>query len=385
MSKDTIAEMGSKLPGSPIVGKFNQETQDFEEHSRDLAIKDGKIELVDITKPYGFVSTDAKVWFQFFLDDDGVTREYLCTEGYIWTKIYPESERIVTEGNNQSMELNKNSVKGNWAKKDNSNSRFFIINEAIIEKLCILGENEEPCFEGAQIKTSFALKEGFEKLRTEMYSMMQQINNEGGTDQMTEEIKKKNEEEVSDDVVVETSPAEPTDPEEKDPIEEPNEGDGNQETEPVDGEGDNNSEPVDGEGNENSPTDYSAEIASLKASLEEAQQAYDALKTETDSLREFKLSIEKKEKENMIAGFYMLNDEDKKDVVDNIDKYSLDEIEAKLSVICVRNKVNFSLDNETEEPNKQEFTFNLDTAVENNNEEIPEWIRAVQETAHEMY
>lgn len=202
---------------------------------------------------------------------------------------------------------------------------------------------------------------------------------------MTEEIKKKNEEEVSDDVVVETSPAEPTDPEEKDPIEEPNEGDGNQETEPVDGEGDNNSEPVDGEGNENSPTDYSAEIASLKASLEEAQQAYDALKTETDSLREFKLSIEKKEKENMIAGFYMLNDEDKKDVVDNIDKYSLDEIEAKLSVICVRNKVNFSLDNETEEPNKQEFTFNLDTAVENNNEEIPEWIKAVQETAHEMY
>ena len=26
MSKDTLAEMGSKLPGSPIVGKFNQET-----------------------------------------------------------------------------------------------------------------------------------------------------------------------------------------------------------------------------------------------------------------------------------------------------------------------------------------------------------------------
>lgn len=105
--------------------------------------------MIDITKPYGFVPTDAKVWFQYFLDDDAITREYLCTEGYIWTKIYPESGRIVTEGNNQSMELNKKSVKGNWAKNNNSDSRFFIINEAIIEKLCILGENEEPCFEGS--------------------------------------------------------------------------------------------------------------------------------------------------------------------------------------------------------------------------------------------
>lgn len=375
MSKDTIAEMGSKLPGSPIVGKFNQETQDFEEHSRELEIKDGKINLIDITKPYGFVPTDAKVWFQYFLDDDAITREYLCTEGYIWTKIYPESGRIVTEGNNQSMELNKKSVKGNWAKNNNSDSRFFIINEAIIEKLCILGENEEPCFEGSQIKTSFALKEGFEKLRTEMYSMMQQINNEGGTDQMAEEIKKKLEDEVSDDeVIVEEKPT-PVDPEPEQQTEQPVENEGKVENE-------NNTSSDESEPSE--ATDYSAEIEELKASLEQAKSDYETLKAETNSLREFKLSIEKKEKEDMIAGFYMLNDEDKKDVVDNIDKYSLDEIEAKLSVICVRNKVSFSLDNETEEP-KQEFTFNLNTAVENNNEEIPEWIKAVQETANEMY
>jgi len=39
----------------------------------------------------------------------------------------------------------------------------------------------------------------------------------------------------------------------------------------------------------------------------------------------------------------MLSDEQKKDCVDNIDTYSFDEIEAKLSVICVRNKVSFDL------------------------------------------
>lgn len=193
---------------------------------------------------------------------------------------------------------------------------------------------------------------------------------------MTEEIKKN----LADDdevvVVEEEKEKEPTpvEPEPEQPVEQSVES----ESEGEDNTSDNESEPSE------ATTDYSAEIEALKASLEQAKSDYETLKAETDSLREFKLSIEKKEKEDMIAGFYMLNDEDKKDVVDNIDKYSLDEIEAKLSVICVRNKVNFSLDNETEEP-KQEFTFNLNTAVENNDDKIPEWIKAVQETAHEMY
>ncbi len=40
----------------------------------------------------------------------------------------------------------------------------------------------------------------------------------------------------------------------------------------------------------------------------------------------------------------MLSDEDKKNVLDNIDKFSLRDIEAELSIICVRNRVNFNLD-----------------------------------------
>ena len=54
----------------------------------------------------------------------------------------------------------------------------------------------------------------------------------------------------------------------------------------------------------------------------------------------------------------MLSDEDKKDVVENMDSYSLDEIEAKLCVICVHNKLDMSdkADNET----NPGTTFNLD-------------------------
>ena len=80
----------------------------------------------------------------------------------------------------------------------------------------------------------------------------------------------------------------------------------------------------------------------------------------------------------MIAKFYFLSDEDIKEVVENKSKYSIDEIESKLSVICVRNKVNFNLDDNskndinTEEPVVTTFT------IANEVPSIPAWIKAVQ-------
>ncbi|MBE6148197.1 MAG: hypothetical protein E7167_01600 [Firmicutes bacterium] len=73
------------------------------------------------------------------------------TEGYLWTGQYPECQRIITSGNNQSMELDEETIKAEWSKDENGYPEFFIINEAIISKLCILGEEFEPCFEGSQI------------------------------------------------------------------------------------------------------------------------------------------------------------------------------------------------------------------------------------------
>ncbi|MBR4983913.1 MAG: hypothetical protein IKY94_15310 [Lachnospiraceae bacterium] len=55
--------MGRYLPGSPIVGFYNTEAKDFEEHNREISLKDGKFSIIDTTRPYGFVSADAKVWF----------------------------------------------------------------------------------------------------------------------------------------------------------------------------------------------------------------------------------------------------------------------------------------------------------------------------------
>ena len=108
ITKDVARQMANSLPGSPIVGYYNEGKEDFEEHNRVIDISNGKFEVKDTTRPYGFVDINAKVWFQKFLDDGVNEHEYLMTEGYIWTGQYPECQRIIDQGNNQSMELDEN-------------------------------------------------------------------------------------------------------------------------------------------------------------------------------------------------------------------------------------------------------------------------------------
>ena len=96
------------------------------------------------------------------------------------------------------------------------------------------------------------------------------------------------------------------------------------------------------------------------------------------ALVQFKNSIDNEKKDALIKTFYMLSDEDKKDVIENKAKYSLEEIEAKLSVICFRKKVSFENANENVEQKNEQVsdsvtTYSLNSAVEN---DVPAWVQA---------
>lgn len=452
ITKETATEFAASLRGSPIVAYFNQDTGDFEQHNKEIQINGDTFAIVDVTRPYGFVDLNAAVWFQKFLDDNAVEREYLCTEGYLWTTAYPECQRIIENGNNQSLEFDEKNFSGVWTKQDNSNARFFIINEAIIEKLCILGENYEPCFEGAQIKTEFSLDDQFAEMRKTMYSMVNDLHEvlkEGGNKVPTEyaveigsslwdaiwdkmcmfgnyRIKGIYEEggqkfavlqdrnnlklfrldfqydeqngfvpanevvevtetfnatatqyseedilayeakraESAAEPVTENSLAEPqTNEPEAEPTEDPATENALQEEEPTPTE-----DPAP------APTyslDDIVEYQELLSKYSALEAEHQAMQEELTTLREFKLAADRKEKQAMIDKFYMLSDESKQDVIDHIDTYSLDDIEAKLSVICVRNKVSFVNDNEPAAPT----AYNLNSASDGIEEE---WIRAVK-------
>lgn len=373
ITKEVATEMGRNLPGSPVVGFFNQDDQDFEGHERELIVKNGKYEFIDITKPYGFVPTDADVWFQKF-NDEGQEREYLVTECYLWTKAYPESQRIIEQGNNQSMELTENST-GFWTEYEKSNGRIFIYTDALIEKLCILGENVEPCFEGAQI-TSYSIDtntQEFKEFKETLYSMISDLQKTigeggfqmpdntqdfacGGGSSASEDSKKKKFEDSGEDKKKKE-----------------------QDTTPQKKEEDTSKE----EDKKKKDKEYSLEeINELIANYNTLNSQYEALKNEKDTLekeiedlRDFKLKADRKEKKAMIDSFYMLNDSDKSDVISNIDTYSLDEIEAKLSVICVHNKVNFNEVEVEKNTDNMQGLFSLNAASTSN---VPDWIAAVQ-------
>lgn len=460
ITKEVARQMANTLPGCPIVGFYNSGKEDFEEHSRQITISNGKFQITDLTRPYGFVDMNAKVWFQKFLDD-GVEHEYLVTEGYIWNGVYPESQRILDKGNNQSMELYQKTLNAQWTKDDNGKPQFFIINEAVIQKLCILGEESEPCFEGASItKLEFSFDDGFKEQLFSMMKELKQLLDEGGTkvfknldvtigDSLWTAIENateysivqicedENEQKfavvqdadnkyyrlnfsVVDDSYemgeiveyAEYTPAETPQfsdediasyKKKKDEEEEDKNGEDGSEKKEEEPEGEkkpeednkgaekpeDDDEDDDEEKKKNKKTKYSldevVEYQDLLVKFADLESKYNDLLTEKTNLEnqlaplaQFKADAERKDKEEMIKSFYMLSDEDKADVVANIDTYSLDDIEAKLSIICVRNKVSFDLDDNNGP--KDPITYNLDNDPDED-AGTPAWVKAVLDTA----
>ena len=372
ITKAVAAEMAKSLPGCPIVGFYNETKEDFEAHNQIIDVSNGEWRFKDTTQAYGFVDLNAKIWFQKF-KDDGVEHEYLMTEGYLWTEQWPETKRIIQKGNNQSMELYEPTLDGFWSENDNGEPSFFIINEALISKLCILGEDVEPCFEGAQItRVQFSFDEDFKQKIFNMMDQVKEMIEKGGTDSVEDVKTPEMEEQVKEDEeeVVEEPVAEEETPEEVAPEEEaqPEQVDEQPEQEVEDKKIEYNLEEV-------------QEYIELQSKYEELETKFNNMKAEYEQLVEFKKIADRKEKQEMIDRFYMLTEEEKKDVIDNIDSYSVDDIEAKLSVICVRNKVSFDLEDDTDKIPESTFSLQDDGIVD---DVTPSWIKAAIATKKEM-
>ena len=478
ITKEVATEMAKTLRGAPIVGYYKEEKEDFRDHGERVTFDDEGVKFECMTKPYGFVAPDAKVWFQKFEEKDEfgnqLTREYLMTTGYLWTGQYEEAKLAIDEGRPQSMELDPETLDGHWSTNNKTGMDFFIINDAIFSKLCILGEDVEPCFEGAsvtapEVSKKFSLDDDFRKT---LYTMMQDLKFalEGGNnmdmeqnlvvEETAEEVAV--EETVTEEVVAETeeveatveteTPAEEytiadslvreetpvTEPEaekveeevietekvvetaveeeeteaetvEEEVVEEEivveenlTEDDNSEQSiltetqdsiEDTQSSQENFAKSDDEEDKEESEEEEDKEEEEYKdkedkkskCSLEEKytalQAEYEELNAKYAALVEFKENVENEKKDALIASFYMLSEEDKAEVVENKAKYSLEDIEAKLSVICVRKKVNFDLDDTSKNDNTVEdekvMTYNIS---ETDNTSTPAWISALKNT-----
>lgn len=418
IDKTAATAIGKTLPGSPIVGYYRDSKEDFTDHGEQIIFDDEGMKINDLTRPYGFVPTDAKVWFQKFIDTDEfgneIEREYLMTVGYLWTGQYEEAKKIYdsSEGNPQSMKLDNDTLKGHWSEDIKKGIDFFIINDAIIQNLCILGEDVEPCFEGADI-TAPKISSNFSKdnhFVMTLFTMMKELNealkNEKGgysmenqntpvvedvvtpVDIPTEVENFSTEEGKIDETVVVENQNTTEEFKKASDEEEKKDSENSEESNKDDKEDDEDKKKVtenalsdkkEEEEKKDSEEDEKKKYELLEQKYTELQNSYAALEEAHKELLAFKNQIEDEKKDALIKEFYMLSDEDKKDVIDNKSNYSLEDIEAKLSVICVRKKVNFGLDsdNHSDVEEAAPTTFNLNSVEANT---LPAWLKAVEAT-----
>lgn len=133
---DQFAEkLISTLPYVPIKGIYDEFNEDYTDHG--TARSQGRI--------YGIVPANPNFSWELHLDEDGIEREYACADVLLYTALYEEAKDII--GKPQSMEIYDKSIQGEFKMIDGK--KMFVFTEGCFLGLQVLGEETEPCFEGA--------------------------------------------------------------------------------------------------------------------------------------------------------------------------------------------------------------------------------------------
>ena len=156
---DEFAELLlSTLPYTPVKGIYDNYEQDYTDHGSSRSL--GRI--------YGIVPENPNIAYELHQDEDGVERNYACCDVYLFTGLYDEAYDVVSKA--QSMELYEPSIKGKWSVINGN--KCYVFEKACFLGLQVLGEEVEPCFEGAAFYTlTSSLKEMVDKIEQAIYSL----------------------------------------------------------------------------------------------------------------------------------------------------------------------------------------------------------------------
>lgn len=131
---DNFAEqLVSTLAYVPVKGIYKD--GDYSDHGESRT--EGQI--------YGIVPESNNFAWESHLDEDGVERTYACSDVYLFTALYPEASEIIGKG--QSMELYEPSLVYHWSILQDQ--KYVVFERGRFLGLQVLGDDVEPCFEGA--------------------------------------------------------------------------------------------------------------------------------------------------------------------------------------------------------------------------------------------
>ena len=140
ITEEFAEKLVSTLPYVPVKGIYDTMKDDFTDHGRERY--EGRI--------YGIVPENPNFAWETHLDIDGVERTYACTDVYLFTGLYKQEAFDIIQ-KSQSMELYADSIEGEW--QFINGKRYFVFTNGRFLGLQALGEDYEPCFEGAAFYT----------------------------------------------------------------------------------------------------------------------------------------------------------------------------------------------------------------------------------------
>jgi predicted transcriptional regulator len=125
----------NSAPYTPVKGIYDYDDGDYTDHGQKRS--EGRI--------YGIVPANPNFAWEPYPDDEGVVREYACFDVLYYTALYKEAGQI--EGKGESMELFRDTLKGDWKIMDGK--KTYVFTDGCFLGLQALGDDVEPCFEGA--------------------------------------------------------------------------------------------------------------------------------------------------------------------------------------------------------------------------------------------
>ena len=165
------------LPYTPVGGLWQQDEEDFSDHGGPGESNRERFQA------FGVVPENPNVAWEDHMDEDGVLRSYACCDVYLWTARYKAAREIPKKA--QSMELYVNSIDGEW-KRDGA-VEYFEFTDGVFFGLLALGDDVDPCFEGAAFYgLDQSAKEFFEELKN--YTLSAKSELIGGTEMEIEKI-----------------------------------------------------------------------------------------------------------------------------------------------------------------------------------------------------
>lgn len=163
---DEFAEkLLSTIAYAPVKGIF--EYDDYTDHGTRRS--EGRI--------YGIVPENYNLTWEAHIDEDGVERTYACVDVIIFTALYKEANDIV--GKSQSMELYEPSLQ--YHKQIIEGQQYIVFDAGCFLGLQVLGDEVEPCFEGAAF---FSLRENIEQAISKIQELTNTFTKKGGKEEV---------------------------------------------------------------------------------------------------------------------------------------------------------------------------------------------------------